>query len=100
PSRIPHRVPCPWDCARRPQAIARGAILLCPARFGDHGLERQELACRDSGLVARTLRAIGAVLRAAARLDAEQGRKLDPARIEMRAMHALRAEDELGEGER
>jgi hypothetical protein len=42
------------------------------------------------------LRAIGAILRAAASLDAEQGADLDGGRIEVPTMQALGGEDQIG----
>jgi len=45
----------------------------------------------------RTLRAVAAILGAAAGLDAEQARGLDMVRIEMAAMDALRPKYQVGE---
>ncbi len=46
------------------------------ARLGEHGVERHQLFRAHAGLVVRALRAIGAVLRAAAGLDRQQRRNL------------------------
>ena len=50
---------------------------------------------RDVGLVVRRLRAVGAVLRTAAGLDAEQHAALHLVGAMVSAMHGLRAEDEI-----
>ncbi len=54
----------------------------------------------DSGVVALRLRAVAAVLRAAAGLDREQRRQLHGVRRVVRAVHLLRAVHELGERQR
>ena len=51
----------------------------------------------DAGLVMRALRAIGAVLRAAAGLDRQQRRELHLARVEVPRCTLLRAEHQFGE---
>ena len=59
--------------------------------------ERHQLFGAHAGLVARALRAIGAILRAAAGLDRQQRGNLHLGRIEIRAVHALRAEHQFRE---
>ena len=49
------------------------------------------------GVEMRALRAIGAILRAAAGLDRQQGRDLDLVGVEMRAMHRLGLENQVVE---
>ena len=51
----------------------------------------------DAGAVARRLRAVGAILRAAAGLDREQGGELDLCRIEVPAVNLLGAKQQLGQ---
>src|SRR3546814_2160762 len=51
----------------------------------------------DPGVVALRLRAVGAVLGAAAGLDRQQGADLDFGGVEMRAVHAGGTEQQLGE---
>ena len=61
-----------------------------------HFVQIEEFLCRDAGVVARSLRAIGAIFRAAAGLDGQQRRKLHPRRIEGAAMNVLRAKHQFG----
>ena len=77
-----------------------GAGLARGARFVEHGVERHQLFRAHAGRVARALRTIGAVLRAAAGLDREQRRNLHRARIEIVAVNALRAEHQFGKRQR
>ena len=51
----------------------------------------------DAGLVVRRLRAVGAVFRAAAGLDAQQHAPLHLVGAMMRAVHGLRAEHQIGQ---
>ena len=82
---------------RRAHAEAAGAAGFRRARFVEHRVERHQLVGAHAGVVARALRAIGAVLRAAAGLDRQQRRNLHCAGVEIGAMHALRAEHQLRE---
>ena len=72
----------------RAHAEARGAAGLGRARLG-RARPRDPSACSafDAGVEFRRLRAIGAVLRAAAGLDRQQGRNLHLGRIEILPMH-------------
>jgi hypothetical protein len=84
----------------RAHAEAARARRLRGARLGEHGIEVHQLFRPDAGRVAGGLRAIGAVLRAAAGLDREQRRNLHLGRIEVEAVNALRAEDQFRERQR
>ena len=84
----------------RAHAEAAGAGGLRGAGLGQHGVEAHQLFGADAGVVSRGLRAIGAVLRAAAGLDREQRRDLHLGRIEMQAVRCLRAKDQLRERQR
>ena len=81
-------------------AVAGGAGFPGAPGLGQHLVFGHQLARFEPGVVARALRAVGAVLRAAAGLDAEQRRHLHLVRVEVAAMGSLRAEHQLGEGQR
>ena len=82
---------------RRAHAEAAGAAGFRRARFGEHRVERHQLFRAHAGIVARALRTVGAILRAAAGLDRQQRRNLHRAGFEIRPVHALRAEHQLRE---
>ena len=86
PPRRPHAEPA------RPRSLRR-------ARLVQHGRDVHQLIGGDTGVVMGALWAIGAVFRAAAGLDRQQGRDLYLARIEVLPVDALGVEDEIGEGE-
>jgi hypothetical protein len=65
--------------------------------LGEHVLHFHQLLGLDARFVMRALRAVAAILRAAARLDGEERRNLHLARIEMHPMDALRREDQVGQ---
>ena len=90
----------------------REVAILRPAPCGAHAEARRALGPRrasrcddrveiehrlvgDAGVIALRLRAIAAVLRAAACLDRDEAGELDGRRRMMRAMHFLRAKDEI-----
>ena len=64
-------------------------------RLGQNHLLRHQLLRREARLEMRALRAIGAILRAAAGLDREQRRDLDRVGVEMRAVDRLGLEDQV-----
>ena len=70
------------------------------ARGGDDVRDVEHRLVVDAGVIARGLRAVGAVLGAAAGLDRDQRRQLHRVGRVMRAMHVLRAEQEIGERQR
>ena len=84
----------------RAHAEAAGAGILRGLRLGQHLVEAHQLFGLDAGVVFRALRAIGAVLRAAAGLDRQQRRDLHFGGIEIGAVDGLRAEDQVGKGQR
>ena len=65
--------------------------------FLEHGVEGHQLLGLDAGVVARRLRAIGAVFRAAAGLDRQQGGDLDLGWIEIPTVHGRRLVHQVGE---
>src|SRR3546814_13080901 len=73
---------------RRAHAEARGAGFLRLPGLRQHVVGAHQLLRLDPGVVALRLRAVGAVLGAAAGLDRQQGADLDFGGVEMRAMHA------------
>jgi hypothetical protein len=81
----------------RAHAEATRAGLLGRARLGQYFLGAHQLVRLEPGVVARRLRAVGAIFGAAAGLDREQGRDLHLVRIEMFAMHLRRAEQQVVE---
>ena len=81
----------------RAHAEAAGAGRFCRARLGEHGVERHQLLGTHAGVVARALRAIGAILRTAAGLDRQQRRNLHFGGIEILPVRALRPEHQLRE---
>ena len=70
---------------------------LASRRRGEHRVDVHQLLGLEARVGVRRLRAIAAILRAAAGLDRQQGAQLHLARRVMRAMHLRRAEHELGE---
>ena len=82
---------------RRAHAEALRPVRLGLARGGEHRVDVHQFLGLEPGLGVRRLRAIAAILRAAAGLDRQQGAQLHLARRVMRAMHLRRAEHELGE---
>ena len=72
----------------RAHAEAARAGRLGGARLGEHRVDRHQLLGLDAGVVVHALRAIGAVLRAAAGLDRQQRRNLHFGRIEVQAVDA------------
>ncbi len=71
--------------------IARGA------RGGDHGIHVQQRLALQVGLVVRALRAVAAVLRTGAGLDAQQRAHLHGVGVEMGAVRGLRAVQQVAE---
>ena len=67
----------------RAHAEAAGAGILGGLRLGQHLVEAHQLLGLDAGVVFRALRAIGAVLRAAAGLDRQQRRDLHLGGVEI-----------------
>ena len=82
---------------RRGHAEAARAGIPGALRGGDHIGLRHQLCRLQAGVVMRALRAIAAILGAAAGLDAEQARGLDMVRIEIAAMNALRPKHQVRE---
>ncbi len=82
----------------RPHAEAARARVFRRPRLGDDGVEAHQLFRLDRRLVVGALGAVGAVFRAAAGLDRDEGRNLHLGGIEMQAMNALRAKDQFGKG--
>src|SRR5664280_135027 len=80
---------CPEDCAYCPQS----------AQY-DTGVEAHKFLGLDAGVVLRGLRTIGAILRAAAGLDRQQGRDLHFGRIEILPVRQRRAEHQLRKRQR
>jgi hypothetical protein len=72
-------------CALRPRASSRFA----------HLVERDEILARDSGGIARRLRAVRAIFRTSTGLDAQQNAALNLVGAMVRALHLLRPEDEV-----
>mmetsp|Transcript_33157 Transcript_33157/g.104889 ORF Transcript_33157/g.104889 Transcript_33157/m.104889 type:complete len:398 (+) Transcript_33157:209-1402(+) len=80
---------------RGAHAEARGAGLLRAARRREHLVHLHLRRGLDEGLVLHGLRAVAAVLRAAARLDGDERALLHLARVEEHAVHARRLEYEV-----
>src|SRR4029077_5646844 len=76
-------------------AEARGAGLARGLGGAEHLVDGERLLDAHRGLVVRALRAVGAVLGAAAGLDREQRAELDLVGGVVLAMDGLRAEEEL-----
>ncbi len=81
----------------RAHAEARGAVLLRQPGRGHHLLERQQWLAGDSGVITSGLRAIAAVLRAAAGFNGEQRGQLHGVGVEVLPVHAVGAVDEVVE---
>jgi hypothetical protein len=102
---VSHRAHCVeiavlWLAPGRAHAEAARARSPSRTRFGEHRIERHELLGLHTGVVACALRAIGAVLGAAAGLDRDERGNLYLGRIEVAAMDGLRAEDQVRERQR
>jgi hypothetical protein len=69
------------------------------ARGLDHGFHRQHVVARHAGVVVDALRAVGAVFRTATGLDGEERAHLHAVRGVEAAMHLLRAEQQVHEGQ-
>ncbi|ABA47844.1 hypothetical protein BURPS1710b_0571 [Burkholderia pseudomallei 1710b] len=82
---------------RGAHAEARRAVFLRGARGGEHRVHLHQLLRLQAGVVMRGLRAVAAVLLAAARLDRQQRRELDRVRVEVLAVCLLRAEQQIVE---
>ncbi len=78
-------------------AKTRRAMRLGLARGVEHGIERQHFLGGNAGVVARCLRAVAAIFRTAAGLDRQQRGKFHFLRIEILAMHLLRAVQQVVE---
>ena len=85
---------------RGAHAEARGAGVARLAGLRDHVLGAHELRGFHARVVARGLRAVAAVLGAAAGLHGQQRGDLDLGRVEVFAMDRGRAMQQLGEGQR
>jgi hypothetical protein len=66
----------------------------------DNAADIGERLVFDTGVVARRLRTVAAIFRAAAGLDRHQRRQLDGVGRVMRAMDVLRMQQQVGEGQR
>ncbi len=84
----------------RAHAEALRAGIFGRARLGEHGLEAHQFFGRDAGVVFHRLRAIGAVLRAAAGLDRQQRRNLHFGGVEILPVHLRGAEQQFREWQR
>ena len=82
---------------RRAHAEPRRSVVFRRARGRQHSLRIHQPRPRDAGVVMGALRAIRAIFRTAARLDAQQRAALYVRGVMMLAMNGLRAEEELGE---
>ena len=79
----------------RAHAKTGGAILFRIQRRRAHFLDRQQSFAFEPGVVAGALRAIGAIFRAGAGLDTQQGADLNRVRIEIGAVRGLRLEHQV-----
>ena len=84
----------------RAHAEARGAAGFRRTRLAEHRVEAHKFLGLDAGVVLRGLRTIGAILRAAAGLDRQQGRDLHFGRIEILPVRQRRAEHQLRKRQR
>ena len=84
----------------RPHAESRRALGLGRLRRLDHLVQRQQLLALQARVVFGALRAVGAVLGTGAGLDRQQGADLNPIGIEIRAVHRLRAKQQVVERQR
>ena len=93
-----HRVDVagPWASARRRPCRSGGPGVLC-ARAAARTASIAISFALEPGIVTGALRAVGAVLRAAARLDRQQRGELDLGRVEEQAMRRLSPKHQLGE---
>jgi len=85
---------------RSAHAEASGARRLRSARSGGDCGDILERFVGDAGVIARRLRAIGAIFRAAAGLDRQQRRQLHAVTRVMGAMDGLRLVQQIAEGDR
>ena len=85
---------------RGAHAEARRALFLRPPGGRDHGVDVEQRRFGDAGVIALRLRAIAAVLGTASGLDRDETRELNGIGCMMRAVHLLRAEHEVGKGQR
>ena len=76
-------------------AEARRALLARAARRLERLVDAHQVVAIDAGVVVRRLRAVGAVLRAAAGLDAQEHAALHFVGDVIRAVHRLRAEHQV-----
>lgn len=83
---------------RRAHAEACSALGLRLSRLVKRVFDTQEGLALDAGLVMRGLRAIGAVFRAVAGLDAQERAALDGTGVVMCPMDGLGAVEQIGEG--
>src|SRR5579884_3040595 len=91
----PIEIAVPGRAPGRPHAEPAGARSLGGAGLVHHRRDIHQFVGLDACVVMRALRAIGAVLRAAAGLDRQQGRNLHLPRIEALPVDALGVEDEV-----
>src|SRR5258708_38338572 len=80
-------------------AKTRGPVLLRRTCRCEHRLERNERLVFDPSAVARRLGTVGAIFRAPSSLDREQRGELHRVGVEVQAMHALGAMQEIVERE-
>ncbi len=85
---------------RSTHAEARRALRLRGARGRDDGIETEQRLLGDAGVVALRLRAVAAILGAAAGLDRDERRELHRIGAMVRAVRLLRAENEIGKRQR
>ena len=78
----------------------RRAMAFALPGLGDHVLGGHQFRGIHARVVARGLRAVAAILGAAAGLDRQQGADLDLGRIEMLAMDAAGTMQQFGERQR
>ncbi len=71
--------------------------ILRALRGGNHIVFLHQFGGIEPGVVMRALRAVAAILRTAAGLDAQQARGLDVIGIEIAAVNALRLKNQIGE---
>ena len=82
---------------RRCHAEPACARVLGALRGREYLLRIHQLGGLDAGVVVGALRAVAAIFRATAGLDAEQTRRLDVIGVEVSAVNALRAENQIRE---
>ena len=82
---------------RGAHAKARCAFFFRGPCRGDYRVERKHRLVVYTGVIPRGLRAVTAIFRTAAGLDRQQRRQLDRVRVEIFAMHDLRAMQQIVE---